>query len=105
MPTTAGPQIRTIADIFKTALKCSSEEAKRMEMETCKSPASIAKLATACGISKMGVGFGGVLIVGGATMPEGIALTAVGLMGVRRFCGAMINQSGNAIEGLGNAGQ
>lgn len=97
MGTTFGKQIRTIADIFQTALKCSKAEADALEQK-CTDPTSIAKLATACGISKMGVGFGGVLMVGGATLPEGIVLTAAGIAGVKRFCMSVVNRAGGALN-------
>ena len=98
MPTTVGPQIRTVADIVQTVLKCSKENATAAELEICKSPTNIARLAVACGISVAAVGAGGRLIVGGAAtggsmVIPGIAIGAAGLLGAKRFCRSMVDRA------------
>ncbi len=105
MGVTIGMQIRTVADIYKTVLKCSVSDANALEKETCKSAASIAKLATACGLSTMTVGYGGVLMLGGVTAPEGILLGGIGYTNAKRFCSAMVNRLNDSIEAAAASGQ
>jgi len=103
MAVTDGKAIRTIADIIKVAMKCSDSEANQAELEVCKSPASVAKLLTACGISTASVGYGGKLFVagaatGGATSVVGVALGAAGILGAKRFCTAAVKFGAQSIN-------
>ena len=102
MPVTIGTQIRTVADIYKTVLKCSVTEANALERETCKSASAIAKLATACGFSTLTIGYGGVLIVGTGTAPAGIVLTAIGAKNAKKFCSAMVDRVNESISSAGS---
>lgn len=108
MPTTPGPQIRTVADIVQTVLKCSKENANAAEREICKSPTNIQKLALACSIPVAAVGAGGKLFqvgfeyggfeyggfeYGGLAMLPGIAAGTAGFFNAKRFCSAMLKRS------------
>jgi hypothetical protein len=95
MPTTSGSEIRTIADIIKTVMKCSDKDADEAELQMCKSPANMAKLLAACGLSTAAVGYGGKLFVAGAatsgvTSVAGIVLGTAGILGAKRFCSAAV---------------
>ena len=98
MPTTIGAQIRTVADIIKTVTQCSSNEADAAENEICKSPANNPKLAAACGISAASIGYGGKLLLaapasGGSTALPALVLGGLGVIGVKRFCNAMVEHA------------
>lgn len=103
MPTTLSSQIRTIADIVQVATKCSKPQADAAEMAICSSPENVAKLASACGLAKLTVGFGGILIVGGlytegTTAAVGVLVGAAGRAGVKRFCNAFVEKG---VGGIG----
>lgn len=103
MPTTFSSQIRTVADVVQTVMKCSKQEANEYEREICSKPENVAKLAAACGVSKLAIGYGGYLIVGGlysagTTATPGLVLTAAGVAGVRRFCSALVVRGLDGIE-------
>lgn len=95
MATTNGKEIRTVADIVKTVLNCSDDQANTAENDLIKSPSNLAKLLMACGLSTAAIGFGGFLIVSGpATAVEGVVISAAGLKGAKRFCCAAVKLDG-----------
>lgn len=107
MPTTGGNGVRTIADIVQVLTQCSKKEADAAELQICKSPKSIAILASACGISTAAVGMGGRLAVagistGGSVSLGGLALGGAGLLGAKRFCSSVVKQ---VSENLNDAGK
>jgi len=103
MPTTAGPAVRTIADIVQVLTKCSKAEADAAEPEICKSPSAVATLVTACGIGTASIGFGGRLIVAGAgtsgsTVIPGLLLAGAGALAAKKYCSAVINRTKKSLE-------
>jgi hypothetical protein len=98
MPTTIGPDVRTVADIIQVLTKCSKSEADSAELEICKSPSAVSTLLAACGIASASVGFGGRLVIAGvgtygSTVIPGLLLTGAGIMGARKYCKAAIDKT------------
>ena len=105
MPTTAGPQVRTPADIVRTLTNCSKAEADAVEKLLCSNRGRFQKLATLCGISTVSVGFGFRLIAGGGTAPEGILLAGAGLYGAKKYCSALVGEVNGVIKNAAAAGE
>ena len=103
MPTTSGPEIRTVADIIQVLTKCSKQEADVAEPELCKKPSSVAILLSACGIGTASIGMGGRLILtgaatsGGSVLP-GVILGAAGIMTAKAYCRAAVDRTKSLIE-------
>jgi hypothetical protein len=105
-------RIHDVSDLVQVLTGCSSADADRAGADLCKSPEALALLAQACGISTGAVGFGGlVTIVGAAGAASGpvavagvpvwaigLGLTSVSVLSAKRFCSALVRQSGMSVD-------
>ncbi len=101
-------RVNDISDIVQVITGCSSTDADRVGARICQTPEAAHLLAIACGTSVVAVGAGGMLTVagkvatasGGGTMAGvpmwaiGAALAGAGGLGAKRFCAALVDQTG-----------
>jgi hypothetical protein len=98
------PTMQTsVSDLVRIVVNCSSSDANVAADKICSDPEAFKLLAVACGLSTAAVGQGGRLIVAGnAVVPSvtltGVVLAASGLVAAKRFCGALIRQTGREIN-------
>lgn len=102
--------VREVSQLVQVLTNCSSADAERASAEICRTPGAVELLASACGLSFGVLGTGGTITVagGGATIALGgvgvpvwalgISLGALGGLGVKRFCLAVVNQTGLSID-------
>ena len=96
-------EIRSVSDLVQVLTVCSSEDADMAADRICQDPEVFGLLATACGLGTAAVGYGGKLVIAGnVTAPmvtfSGVVLAAAGVATAKRFCGALVRQTGHQIQ-------